>query len=37
MYFSEADILTAGSDSEFYLGSPMAMQSHDCYMYGECE
>lgn len=37
MYFSEADILTAGSDSEFYLGSPMAMQNHACYMYGECE
>lgn len=37
MYFSEADILTAGSESEFYLSSPLAMQNHNCYMYGECE
>lgn len=37
LYYSEADVLTAGSESEFYLSSPLAMQNHNCYMYGECE
>ena len=37
MYVSEADVLLVGSQSEFYLSSPMVSQGHDCYMYGECE
>lgn len=34
MYVSEADVLLAGSESDFYLSSPLA---NNCYMYGECE
>ena len=34
MYVSEADVLLAGSESEFYLSSPLA---NNCYIYGECE
>lgn len=34
MYVSEADVLLAGSESDFYLSSPLAS---NCYMYGECE
>lgn len=34
MYVSEADVLLAGSESDFYLNSPLAS---NCYMYGECE
>jgi len=36
MYVSEADVLLAGSESDFYLSSPLS-QGHDCFMYGECE
>ena len=36
LYLSEADILAAGSDSEFYLTGPTA-QGYKCFMTGECE
>jgi hypothetical protein len=36
LYYSEADVLTAGSESEFYLSSPLG-QGYDCFMNGECE
>ena len=35
MYVSEADILIAGQESEFYLTGPTA-QGYDCFMYGDC-
>tara|TARA_R110002012_G_scaffold34271_1_gene99201 strand:- start:15690 stop:16523 length:834 start_codon:yes stop_codon:yes gene_type:complete len=35
MYMSESDILAVGSESEFYLDSPMT-HNHNCYMYGDC-
>lgn len=36
LYLSEADILAAGSDSEYYLTGPTA-QGYKCFMTGECE
>ena len=36
LYISEADILAAGSESEFYLTGPTA-QGYKCFMTGECE
>ena len=37
LYVSEADVLLAGSESEFYLTSPIG-QGYNCFMYGEdCE
>lgn len=36
LYLTEADILAAGSDSEFYLTGPTA-QGYKCFMMGECE
>ncbi|MDA7495933.1 hypothetical protein N8469_00305 [bacterium] len=36
LYLSEADILAAGSDSEFYLTGPTT-QGYKCFMTGECE
>ena len=36
LYLSEADILAAGSNSEFYLTGPTA-QGYKCFMTGECE
>lgn len=35
MYMSDVDILAAGSETQFYLTSPVA-QGYDCFMYGEC-
>lgn len=36
LYLNEADILLAGSESEFYLTGPTA-QGYKCFMTGECE
>ena len=37
LYKSEAEVLLAGSESEFYLTSPIG-QGYNCFMYGEdCE
>jgi hypothetical protein len=36
LYVTEADILAAGSDSEFYLTGPTAL-GYKCFMTGECE
>ena len=36
LYLTEAYILAAGSDSEFYLTGPTA-QGYKCFMTGECE
>ena len=36
LYLTEADILAAGSESEFYLTGPTA-QGYKCFMMGECE
>lgn len=36
LYKTEADILLAGSESEFYLTGPTA-QGYNCFMTGECE
>ena len=33
LYVTESDILTAGSESEFYLSGPTA-QGYNCFMYG---
>lgn len=35
MYVSEADILIAGQESEYYLTGPTA-QGYSCFMYGDC-
>ena len=35
LYMSDVDILAAGSETEFYLTSPVA-QGYDCFMYGDC-
>lgn len=35
LYVSDADALLAGSESEFYQTSPLAM-GYSCFMYGEC-
>jgi hypothetical protein len=35
MYESEADILIAGQESEYYLTGPTA-QGYSCFMYGDC-
>ena len=35
MYVSEADILVAGQESEYYMTGPTA-QGYDCFMYGDC-
>ena len=35
LYVTEADILVAGQESEFYLTGPTA-QGYDCFMYGDC-
>lgn len=35
LYVSDADALLAGSESEFYQTSPLAM-GYGCFMYGEC-
>lgn len=34
LYVSEADVLFAGTETEFYQTSPVA--NYECYMYGEC-
>jgi len=36
MYVSEADILIAGQESEYYMTGPTA-QGYDCFMYGDCD
>lgn len=37
LYVTEAEVLLAGSESEYYLSSPIA-QGYNCFMYGEnCE
>ena len=36
LYVTEADILAAGSDSEFYLTGPTVL-GYQCFMTGECE
>ena len=36
MYVSEADILVAGQESEYYMTGPTA-QGYDCFMYGDCD
>jgi hypothetical protein len=36
LYINEADILFAGSESEFYLTGPTA-SGYKCFMTGECE
>ena len=36
LYINEADILAAGSESEFYLTGPTA-SGYKCFMTGECE
>jgi len=35
MYVSEADILVAGQESEYYMTGPTA-QGYSCFMYGDC-
>lgn len=35
LYVTEADILVAGQESEFYLTGPTA-QGYSCFMYGDC-
>ena len=35
MYVSEADILVAGQESEYYMTGPTA-QGYNCFMYGDC-
>ena len=35
LYVTEADILIAGQESDFYLTGPTA-QGYDCFMYGDC-
>ena len=35
IYVSDADILVAGQESEFYLTGPTA-QGYNCFMYGDC-
>ena len=36
VYATQAEILVAGQESEFYLTGPTA-QGYKCFMYGECE
>ena len=36
MYVSEADILVAGQESEYYMTGP-TVQGYDCFMYGDCD
>ena len=36
MYVSEADILVAGQESEYYMTGPTA-QGYSCFMYGDCD
>jgi hypothetical protein len=36
LYVSDADILVAGQESNFYLTGPTA-QGYDCFMYGDCD
>lgn len=36
LYVSQADVLVAGQESEFYLTGPTA-QGYDCFMYGDCD
>jgi len=36
LYATQAEILVAGQESEFYLTGPTA-QGYNCFMYGDCE